>query len=203
MQRSERDAETSLGRNSDHKIHCVASALDCWLCTAYWPDGQRLLCHNDESFDFRIRKHIGMLMPSHWTCWRVAAKSLQSCPTLYNPMDCSLPGFSVHGILQARTLEWVAISFSLAEGLTWFKFPLWDYALSHREQDICGLSEARMKHSRHQPDKQTLNTHICWGSLSLPASCFKQRGTPGARFSLESKHPSYSATPTFSNSSLA
>ena len=41
-----------------------------------------------------------------------AAKSLQSCPTLCNPMDCSLPSFSVHGILQARTLEWVAISFS-------------------------------------------------------------------------------------------
>ena len=34
-----------------------------------------------------------------------AAKSLQSCPTLCDPMDCSLPGFSVHGILQARTLE--------------------------------------------------------------------------------------------------
>ena len=33
------------------------------------------------------------------------AKSLQSCPTLCNPMDCSLPGSSVHGILQARTLE--------------------------------------------------------------------------------------------------
>ena len=43
-----------------------------------------------------------------------AAKSLQSCPTLWDPMDCSLPGFSVHGILQARTLEWVAISFSSA-----------------------------------------------------------------------------------------
>ena len=41
-----------------------------------------------------------------------AAKSLESCPTLCDPMDCSLPGFSVHGILQARTLEWVAISFS-------------------------------------------------------------------------------------------
>ena len=36
----------------------------------------------------------------------------QSCPTLYDPMDCSPPGSSVHGILQARTLEWVAISFS-------------------------------------------------------------------------------------------
>ena len=37
------------------------------------------------------------------------AKSLQSCPTLCNPMDCSLPGSSVHGILQARIVEWVAM----------------------------------------------------------------------------------------------
>ena len=36
----------------------------------------------------------------------------QLCWTLCNPMDCSLPGFSIHGILQARVLEWVAISFS-------------------------------------------------------------------------------------------
>ena len=40
------------------------------------------------------------------------AKSLQSCPTLCKPMDCSLPGSSVHGILQAGILEWVASSFS-------------------------------------------------------------------------------------------
>ena len=42
-----------------------------------------------------------------------AAKSLQSCPTLCDPMDCSLPGSSVHGIFQARVLEWVAIAFSI------------------------------------------------------------------------------------------
>jgi len=36
----------------------------------------------------------------------------QSCPTLRDPMDCSLPGSSVHGIFQARVLEWVAIAFS-------------------------------------------------------------------------------------------
>ena len=36
----------------------------------------------------------------------------QLCPTLWDPVDCSLPGSSVHGILQARILEWVAISFS-------------------------------------------------------------------------------------------
>ena len=40
-----------------------------------------------------------------------AAKSLQSCPTLCDPMDCSQPGFFVHGILQARVLEWGAIAF--------------------------------------------------------------------------------------------
>ena len=42
----------------------------------------------------------------------VQAKLLQSCPTLCNPMDCGLPGSSVRGILQARILEWVAVSSS-------------------------------------------------------------------------------------------
>ena len=45
----------------------------------------------------------------------------QSCPTLCNPMDYSLPGSSVHGILQARILEWVAISFSSEEAEMWKK----------------------------------------------------------------------------------
>ena len=43
-----------------------------------------------------------------------AAKSLQSCPTLCDPIDSSTPGSPIPGILQARTLEWVAISFSNA-----------------------------------------------------------------------------------------
>ena len=43
-----------------------------------------------------------------------AARSLQSCPTLYDPVDSSPPGSPVPGILQAKTLEWVAISFSNA-----------------------------------------------------------------------------------------
>ena len=42
------------------------------------------------------------------------AKSLQSCPTLCDPRDGSPPGYPIPGILQARTLEWVAISFSNA-----------------------------------------------------------------------------------------
>ena len=43
---------------------------------------------------------------------RRESKVAQSCPTLCNPMDCSLPGSSVHGIFQARVLEWGAIAFS-------------------------------------------------------------------------------------------
>ena len=39
----------------------------------------------------------------------------QSCPTLSDPMDCSLPGSSIHGIFQARVLEWVAIVFSKSQ----------------------------------------------------------------------------------------
>ena len=47
-----------------------------------------------------------------WVCVPVFAKSLQSHLTFCNPMDCSLPGSSVPGILQARILEWFAVSFS-------------------------------------------------------------------------------------------
>ena len=50
-----------------------------------------------------------------------AAKLLQSCPTLRNPVDCSLPGSSIHGVFQARVLEWVAIAFSQFNGATSFK----------------------------------------------------------------------------------
>ena len=45
-------------------------------------------------------------------CVCVCVLVAQLCPTLCNPMDCSSPGSSVHGILQARVLEWGAISFS-------------------------------------------------------------------------------------------
>ena len=49
-----------------------------------------------------------------WGAAAAAAKSLQSCLTLCNPVDSSPPGSAVPGVLQARTLEWVAISFSSA-----------------------------------------------------------------------------------------
>ena len=50
----------------------------------------------------------GRFLPLTWKSSEIA----QSCPTPHDPVGCSLPGSSIHGILQARILEWVAISFS-------------------------------------------------------------------------------------------
>ena len=64
-----------------------------------------------------LQKFFGYLVtttPGITFAAAAAAKSLQSCPTLCDPIDGSPPGSSVPGILQARTLEWVAISFSNA-----------------------------------------------------------------------------------------
>ena len=55
---------------------------------------------------------LPLALPSHPSA--AAAKSLQSCPALYDPTDRSPPGSAIPGILQARTLEWVAIAFSSA-----------------------------------------------------------------------------------------
>ena len=58
-------------------------------------------------------------------CMKVESESevAQSCPTLSNPMDCNLPGSSIHGIFQATVLEWGAIAFSSLK-TSWGKFPL-------------------------------------------------------------------------------
>ena len=53
----------------------------------------------------------------------------QLCPTLLDPMDCSLPGSSVHGIFQAKVLEWVAIAFSTMEYCSAIKRNAFDFVL--------------------------------------------------------------------------
>ena len=63
---------------------------------------------------FEASKFMREKMIALFTVAAAAAKSLQSCPTLCDPIDGSPPGSAVPGILQARTLEWVAISFSNA-----------------------------------------------------------------------------------------
>ena len=79
-----------------------------------------------------------------------AAKSLQSCLTLCDPIDGSPPGTPVPGILQARTLEWVAISFSNA-----WKWKMKVKSLSHVQLLATPWTIARLLHPRDFPGKST------------------------------------------------
>ena len=63
---------------------------------------------------FRVPLSMGFSCLAYWSTAAAAAKSLQSCLTLCDPIDGSPPGPPVPGIFQARTLEWVAIAFSSA-----------------------------------------------------------------------------------------
>ena len=73
--------------------------------------GSKITAHNDCSRE--TQRHL-LFRWKAMTDLAAAAKSLQSCPTLWDSIDGSLPGSSIQGVLQARTLEWVAISFSNA-----------------------------------------------------------------------------------------
>ena len=65
-------------------------------------------------------KNTGMGWHFLLQCMKAKSESevTQSCPTCSNPMDCSLPGSSVHGIFQARVLEWGAIAFSMTGAIS-------------------------------------------------------------------------------------
>ena len=78
--------------------------------------------YRDGHRDFKETRgmtHLGLSLKRWLRNYQVEKGSevAQSCPTLCDPMDWGLPGFSVHGIFQARVLEWVAISFS--RGSSW------------------------------------------------------------------------------------
>ena len=76
--------------------------------------GRKAECRS-HSFLNLTAAEFRILSKSWWIGkYKDAAKSLQSCPTLCDPTDGSPPGSPVPGILQARTLEWAAISFSSA-----------------------------------------------------------------------------------------
>ena len=86
-----------------------------------------LLCATPQTAAHQAPPSLGFSRQEHWSglhfflqCMKVKSESevAQSCPTLSDPMDCSLPGSSVHGIFQARVLEWGAIAFSIFNA--WF-----------------------------------------------------------------------------------
>ena len=115
----------------------------------------RLKAQHSENKDHGIRSHH--FMANRWgnsgnsVRLYFAAKSLQSCPTLCNPIDGSPSGSTVPGILQARTLEWVAISFSNA-----WQWKVKVKSLSHvRLFSTHGLQPTRLLRPWDFPGKST------------------------------------------------
>ena len=88
-----------------------------------------------------------------------AAKSLQSCPTLCDPIDGSPPGSSVSGILQARILEWVAISFSNA----------WKWKVKVKSVSRAQLFETPWTAAYQTPPSMEFSRQEYWSGLPLPS----------------------------------
>ena len=88
-----------------------------------------------------------------------AAKSLQLCPNLCDPRGCSLPGFSVHGILQARTLEWVAISFSNA----------WKWKVKVKLLSLVQLLATPWTAAYQAPPSMGFSRQEYWSGVPLPS----------------------------------
>ena len=89
---------------------CYAKSLQSCLTLCDPTDGSHQAPHPWDS----PGKNTGVGCHFLLQCRKVKSESevAQSCLTLSDPMDCSLPGFSIHGIFQARVLEWGAIAFS-------------------------------------------------------------------------------------------
>ena len=85
--------------------------LSCFSCVR--------LCATPQTAAHQAPPSLGFSRQEHWSglpfpspMHESESEDAQLCPTLSDPMDCSLPGSSVHGIFQARVLEWGAIAFS-------------------------------------------------------------------------------------------
>ena len=88
-----------------------------------------------------------------------AAKSLQSCPTLCNPIECSPPGSPVPRILQARTLKWVAISFSNA----------WKWKVKVKSLSRVRLPETPWTAAYQAPPSAGFSRQEYWSGVPLPS----------------------------------
>ena len=103
-------------------------------------------------------------------CMKVKSESevAQSCPTLSNPVDCSLPGPSIHGIFQARVLEWGAIAFSNLIATMYLIPTIWQIlSIHHQVQSSYNLYVLLVYYS-HVIDEET--TRKRWCSVSLVSS---------------------------------
>ena len=142
--------------------------VSAWCCSFWWPvlasglPDVWDLCWSSPSPFLHFCFHSFPLK-----CWSLthaaaavaAAKLLQSCPTLYDRIDGSPPDSPVPGILQARTLEWVAISFSNA----------WKWKVKVKSLSRARLLATPWTAAYQAPLSMGFSRLECWGGLPLPS----------------------------------
>ena len=156
-------------------IHVLVYSLIIYLgITASVSWNSLLFCYNIHWRDWMnewVKSSPYTSHPLMSECW-VA----QSCPTLCDPTDCSPPGSSVHGILQARILEWVAISFS--RGSSWLRDRTLHcrqilYCLSHQGRpltpSLCYISWYNCKRSM-----KPIGRYVCAGLFFFHCVCDRE-----------------------------
>ena len=109
------------------------------------------------------------------TAAAAAAKSLQSCPTLCDPIDGSPPGSPVPGILQARTLEWVAISFSNA----------WKWKGKGKLLSCVQLLATPWTAAHEAPPSMGFTSQKYWSGVPLPSHNYGRRAKCFVEFFLK------------------
>ena len=128
-------------------IFLAQGSNPCLLCLLHWQVDWILYCY--------------ATWEAHtvYTATAAAAKSLQSCPTLHDPIDGSPPGSSVPGIRRARRLEWVAISFSNA----------WNWKVKVKSLSSVRLVATSWTAAHQAPPSIGFSRQEYWSGVPLPS----------------------------------
>ena len=168
---------TKLGHSRDRKgsagrkkcSHCVQWRLAWtpgWVVMPFSGFILVLLPDAGDLGETTIRVTITWTLVKIAFCWHVAAaaaaKSLQLCPTLCDPIDGSALGSSVPGILQARTLEWVALSFS----------NVWKWKVKVKSLSCVWLLATPLTAAHQAPPSMGFSRREYWSGVPLPSPCW-------------------------------
>ena len=136
---------------------CGDISLWFWFEFPWWLMMLRTLSGTCYSFNTSVRKVFFIPFAA-----AAAAKLLQSCPTLCDPIDGSPPGSSLPGILQARTLEWVVISFSNA----------WKWKVKVKSLSCVRLFATPWTAAYQAPPSMGFSKQEYWSGLPLPSPLY-------------------------------
>ena len=150
------------------------------------------LCATSETAAHQAPPSLGFSRQEHWSglpfpspMHESESEVPQSCPTPSDPMDCSLPGPSVHGIFQARVLEWGAIAFSNYR----YIYHLWNLPSlppihPSRSSESSRLGSLCFTATSHQPSVLHMVMYICWCYFLYLSHSFPSCTMPISQFSI-------------------